>query len=163
MWGKVDNWSVANASASVDNTETMGAKKWPTQSGIDLTLEEQAFVDIYTDFNHKAFNNGTEAYIAAYKVDTSKIKRTMLWALASRMMSKPAIQEAILQKTKTRVNPTWVLAKLESFANKATAKDSDAVRATELLGKAHGLFVDKTEAVVKMDKIAMGDEGLSDV
>ena len=98
-----------------------------------LTLKQSRFIDHYL-----ATGNATKsAKLAGY--DTNK--RT-LEVIGSENLSKPEIVKALQAKLiKDKINPTYVLSGISTIADDSL-KDSDRLKAYELLGKYLKLFTD---------------------
>ena len=102
-----------------------------------LTAKQRAFVENYS-------GNATEAAIkAGYNKDTA-------YSQGQRLLKNVEIQQAIQQRETKRLNP--VIAKRERLMEfwTQTMEDTDVyikerLRASELLGKAQGVFMERVE------------------
>lgn len=100
-----------------------------------LSPERQRFVDEYA-----VDTNGAQAAIrAGYSPRSAKVT-------ASRLLADANVQQAVAERTlalaeQAGVSAEWVVLKLRTLALGA-AKDSDRIRALELLGRHLGMFKD---------------------
>lgn len=143
----------------------MGAKKWSKdKEGNDktgLTIKEQDFVRMYCFGEPGVRNNGAEAYKQSFGLKET-IKRENIWVYASVLMSKGRIKDAIKEALAV-YDENWVIQRLAEEATTKSNKGAERVRATELVGKSRGMFVERVEQTIKVDGILMGtDEGLEE-
>ena len=132
----------------------MGAKKWKTTGKKELTIQEQEFCRLYLFGEDGTRGNGSECWRRVYLNPYNKTEtQAMTWNHSHQLMKKPHIKETIEEWQKAHITKEYVLATLEQFASDKSIKPADRVRATELLGKAQGLFVDKSEVNIKTDAI----------
>jgi phage terminase small subunit len=103
----------------------------------DLTLKQQLFVNAYLG---EARGNGVQAArLAGYKGTDVTLR-----AVASENLTKPAIAARIEQRIEqAAMSADEVLRELTAIAR---SDSRDKIRALELLGKHHRLFVDRFEA-----------------
>ena len=112
-----------------------------------LTLKEQRFITAYIQTG-----NGAEAVRrAGYQIGSKGGSKTeqqqldTLKTIANENLTKPYIKQAIAnQLVKENITKEQVLARLHSLSTDSS-KDSDKIKATELLGKYLHLFTDTTE------------------
>jgi phage terminase small subunit len=112
-----------------------------------LTLKQSRFVDYYLQTG----NATQSAKLAGYNT-TNKSHR----AIGAQNLTKLNIKKAIQSKLiKDKINPTYVLSGISTLAE-SSSKDSDKLRAYELLGKYLKLFTDvndnnkPTEIILKL-------------
>ena len=102
-----------------------------------LTAKQRAFIEAYT-------GNATEAAIkAGYSKDTA-------YSIGQENLKKPEIQQAIRERESKRLSPA--IAKRDRLLEfwTQTMEDTDIyikerLRASELLGKAQGVFLERVE------------------
>lgn len=112
----------------------------PKREPIDREIvpQRELFIEEYLiDFNGK-----NAAIRAGYSEDTAKVQ-------ASRMLAEPNIQAEVQKRLEARRleskgRAQKVIDDLHTIADRA-ARDSDKIRANELLGKHYGLFNEKIE------------------
>ena len=112
-----------------------------------LTLKEQRFITAYIQTG-----NGAEAVRrAGYQIGSKGGSKTNIQSLevassiATEKLRNPAIKQAIAnQLVKENITKEQVLSRLHSLSTDSS-KDSDKIKATELLGKYLHLFTDTTE------------------
>lgn len=111
-----------------------------------MNPKQQRFVEEYcVDFN------ATQAAIrAGYSEKTAR-------AIASENLTKLYIKEAIEERLskkhkKTEITAELVLSGIKEIAFKQNAKETDRLRALELLGKYLKLFTDKIETKVETNE-----------
>lgn len=135
----------------------MGAKKWKDpKSGIELTVKELDFVRLYVFGEDGIKGNASACYRAVYLQKENKDKppsKETIWHYAWELMKKPRIKETIHVYQQELLNNDWVLNGLAQEATDKSSKASDRIRARELIGKANGMFVDKSEVNIKTDAI----------
>ena len=123
----------------------MSKKLKPTNK--KLTLKEQRFITAYIQTG-----NGAEAVRrAGYQIGSKGGSKTTQQAnetiamIAKENLRKPTIRQAIASRmVKENITKEQVLARLHSLSTDSS-KDSDKIKATELLGKYLHLFTDTTE------------------
>ena len=97
--------------------------------------------------------NASESYRrAGYSVNQAHVD-------SSKLLTKPSIQAEVarlreLQVTETAVDRAYVVSRLRHIAEYGE-KETNRLRATELLGKSVGLFVEQVEAHVTHDVQAL--------
>jgi hypothetical protein len=69
----------------------------------------------------------------------------------------PKIQEYLIEMIRDKVMSSDELRTQLSNIARFSKKDSDRIRALELIGKTHGLFVDRTDITTKGDKLSWGE------
>ena len=112
-----------------------------------LTLKEQRFITAYIQTG-----NGAEAVRrAGYQIGSKGGSKTehqghkTASIIATENLAKPRIKQAIANRlVKENITKEQVLARLHSLSTDSS-KDSDKIKATELLGKYLHLFTDTTE------------------
>lgn len=109
--------------------------------GRRVDTRQAKFIEEYTARN---FTNAIDAVIAAGYSPASAKKQ------ATNLMRRPTVIEAInrakedtLEKAKSSAKK--VIEKLWQMAENGEAPHRDRVRALELLGKTHGLFIDRSD------------------
>ena len=101
-----------------------------------LTLKQSRFVDYYLQTG----NATQSAKLAGYNSN-----KNTLAVIGAENLIKPNIKRAIKDKLlKDKINPTYVLSGISTLAE-SSSKDSDKLRAYELLGKYLKLFTDNTD------------------
>ena len=86
------------------------------------------------------------------------IKDDTLWTYASRLMAKKRVKEGVQELCAKDLTAESITRRLRAIADKETAKESDRIRAMELLGKTQGIFIDKVEQNVKIDTLFTSEE-----
>lgn len=74
------------------------------------------------------------------------------------VFGNPKVQAEIRKRQmenekKNEVNVSWICQKMMEIVNAENVKDSDKLRALELLGKNKGMFTDKLEVTMKEDLV----------
>ena len=113
-----------------------------------LNPKQLAFVDEYL-----ISRNAIEAYSkAGYKSKTLRATTVC----ANRLLQNVDIQAKIDTRTEkqfkaTNITVESILMRLDAMADKTIAKDTDRIKALELLGKYRKLFTEKTEVSGSID------------
>ena len=117
----------------------------PNQDG--LTVKQAKFVKHYAGTN----GNGTKAaQLAGYKSSSD----ANLAVTASENLRKPKVARALKRTLRQALNSNDVLLELSDVALKRPKiKGSDKMKALELIGRAHGMFVDKVEHSSPQDEV----------
>ena len=98
----------------------------------------------------------TDSYIKAY--NTKKMTRKMASTEASKLMKTEKIKERVDQlKSDATVSKNalighdkeWIIQKVSQIVNREEARDSDKLRALEILAKIRGLFDESTQVTVQ--------------
>lgn len=110
-----------------------------------LTPKQSAFIDYYI-----ASLNGTQSYIRAYKTDTYTPKQRTAEVNASKLLKHPNVQPIIDERmdameSERQANAKEVLEYLTTTMRDKESKESDRLRAAELIGKRYALFTDKVD------------------
>lgn len=134
----------------------MGSKRWKDSMGNDLTPKEMQFVRLYCFGSIGVRSNATESYLQAFHNGNTKVKRECIAVYSSKLMSKEKIKNAII-KNLAIYDESWVRLRLAEEATKESNKAADKIRATELIGKTKGMFIEKVEQDVKIDGILMNN------
>lgn len=106
-----------------------------------LTPKQSLFIDHYIE----TFN-ATEAYVRVFEPknrDTASV-------MASKLLANARVKEEVARRTEALRDPIiasaqQVLTFLTEMMGKEDAKDTDRIRAAELLGKRYALFTDKID------------------
>ena len=106
-----------------------------------LTPKQSLFIDHYIE----TFN-ATEAYVRVFEPknrDTASV-------MASKLLANARVKEEVAKRTEALRDPIiasaqQVLTFLTEMMGKEDAKDTDRIRAAELLGKRYALFTDKID------------------
>ena len=105
--------------------------------------------------------SATEAYLEAYPDVTRESARVC----ASKLLTNANIKEYIQSRMSTMVMGTnEVLIRLADLSRGAE-KDSDRLRALELIGRTHGMFLDRSDITSGGQTISLADylNGLTEV
>ena len=119
--------------------------------GRPLTAKQRAFVEAYA-------GNGTEAAIAAgYSVKSAE-------KIARELLRKTTVVEAILGREKKALTPLIATRTKRQEFWSAVMSDSDEdmkdrLKASELLGKSEGDFIDRVELGGRVDIASAIEEG----
>ncbi len=130
----------------------MGAKRHAQLGG--LTIAEEKMVQLYTNGGKGYAGNMSACYEEAYQWTG---ERHSLWTHASVKFREPHIQERVRELLNIYTSPEYVKSKLHELSNESE-RDSDKIRATELLGKTHALFIDKNETEVTISALALDED-----
>lgn len=101
----------------------------------ELSLRHQTFLSEYVQNGF----NASKAYRDVYLTEDEGVSR----ACASRLLTNENIQKALAELV-NKITPEYVLSLISSIAMDGK-RDSDRLRAMELLGKYHALFKDTTQ------------------
>lgn len=116
----------------------------------DLSLRHQTFLSEYVQNGF----NASKAYADVYESKDSATAE----ACSSRLLSKDKVQLALAELVNT-ITPEYILSSIASIASQGSARNSDKLRALELLGKYHALFKDTTQNL-NLHAITADDLGL---
>lgn len=111
--------------------------------GSRLMQKQQRFVEAYVDPDGKGFHSPTNAVlIAGYKTNNPT-------KVGMQLMQHPLVLKEIKEREESRIrrmelSQDYVIHKLIALVEE-TAKDSDRIRALELLGKTLSLFKERQE------------------
>ncbi len=101
-----------------------------------LTLKQSRFVDYYLQTG----NATKSAKLAGYTTNNNTLRN-----IGATNLTKPNIAKAIKSKLlKDKISPEYVISGISTLAE-SSSKDSDKLRAYELLGKYLKLFTDTTD------------------
>ena len=106
-----------------------------------LTPKQSLFIDHYIETL-----NGTESYLKAFGIqnrDTARSKASML--IANRNIKAEIDRRLEALRSPLIASAQDVLTFLTDMMGKEDAKDTDRIRAAELLGKRYALFTDKID------------------
>jgi hypothetical protein len=109
-------------------------------------------VEVYCKKYLETFSR-TEAYKAVHPETThdSAVSNGL------RYFNYPKIQESLREMIQDKVMTSDELRTQLSNIARFSKKDSDRIRALELIGKTHGLFVDRTDITTKGEKLSWGE------
>lgn len=133
----------------------MGASREKALNG--LTLQEEKMCQLYVHGGKAIAGNQSAAYQAAYNWTG---KDTSLWTKASTKFAEPHIKDRIRELV-SDWDEHWVKARLAALAEDSD-RDSDKIRATELMGKTHALFIDKNETHVDIVALELEDDDIEE-
>ena len=98
----------------------------------------------------------TDSYLKSY--NTKKMTRKMASTEASKLMSNDKIRERVEQlradahikkDVATRQDREWIIREATAIVKDDDARDSDKLRALEILSKLKGLYEETTEAAIE--------------
>jgi phage terminase small subunit len=135
----------------------MGSKRWKDSQGNEVTPKEMEFIRLYCFGPSGVKSNATESYLQAFHDGKTSVKRECIAVYASELMSKEKIKNAIT-KNLARYDENWVKQRLVEEALQKENKAADRIRATELIGKTKGMFIEKVEQDVKIDGILINND-----
>lgn len=117
--------------------------------GEKLSLQQQAFCELYSS-DREFFGNGTQSYLEAYDVDTSKPNAyKVAQASASRLLSNVIILNKINELLELRgLNDTFIDKQLE-FLVTQNAELSTKLAAIKEYNKLKSRILDRSEVVHK--------------
>lgn len=116
----------------------------------ELSLRHQTFLSEYVQNGF----NAAQAYRDVYKNCDPDVARRC----GSRLLSKDDIQKA-LEELVNKISPEYVLSLINSIALDSK-RDSDRLRAAELLGKYHALFKDTSQ---NLNLNVIGDKDIAQI
>jgi hypothetical protein len=120
----------------------------------DLTIQEQEFCRLFTMGGDGVTGNATECYLRAFP--NNKAKRETAWVQGCRYANKDNVKAGIRHILNIIASRDVVTGLLTQFASGTGVKDADRIRATELLGKTHSMFVDRS--VVEINTSVLFEE-----
>jgi hypothetical protein len=136
----------------------MGAKRQEALGG--LTPQEELMCQYYCDVDSESFGKQTESYARVYISHPENYKRNSIWNLSSRKFQEPRVQDRVQQLYSlfaSQITPESIKHSIKQIATHAQ-HDRDKLKAQELLGKTHAMFVDRQEVEVNIDGFALVDE-----
>lgn len=127
--------------------------------GEELTPKQRAFVEHYIACGM----NATKAYMRAFQNDNEKSSGVSGHKLLKNPKVKEAIDKILEDASSKRIASSFeVLEQLTLVMYDKEAKDSDRLKAMELLGRKHKLFTDKMEmdsnVEVEINLTGLGEE-----
>jgi hypothetical protein len=135
----------------------MGSKRWKDSQGNEVTPKEMEFIRLYCFGPSGVKSNATESYLQAFHNGDKKKRRESIAIYACDLMKKEKIKNAI-KKNLSVYNEEWVKLRLQEESTKESNKAADKIRATELIGKTKGMFIEKVEQDVKIDGILINND-----
>jgi len=127
----------------------MGASTQHNEKG--LTIQELELCRLYCFGGREYAGDQSACYKKVYGSGEKPLTPASLWSIASRKFKLERVKETIKEMT-DQLDEMWVKTQLKELASQSQ-KDSDKIRATELIGKTHAMFTDKVEMDAKIEDI----------
>lgn len=105
---------------------------------------------MYLDGPIDVRSHQTRAYMAVKYNEPRRQPSNSEHVMVHRIFTAPRVQAKIREYLTRQTSPDAILARLAAESEANDAKPADRIRAVELLGKTHAMFVDRQDTTVDM-------------